>query len=275
VPPFRLAVRAEGETTEHAFDLDQDVVLIGRRPGLDVVLPHPDVGGVHARVERRGRELFLVDAGAARTEHAGAIVSPGARRPLADGDEIVIAGKVRMRVQLASPAGAPLTTRAGTADLARRMAQQALAALGKAEPERTPFVEVVAGPAKGRQMPLGAPGQDLVVGRGETCDLAIVDADLSREHFRLRRTWSGTTVADLGSKNGTRVEDRPLATGEDAALRDGERISAGSTELVFRDPVEVYLAALEPPRPRLGWVGWIGIGACLIAIAGVVWLVLG
>jgi pSer/pThr/pTyr-binding forkhead associated (FHA) protein len=272
VATFRLIVLAEGGE-EHPIDLDQDVVLVGRRPGLDVVLPHAEVGGVHARLERRGRELFLVDAGAAKTELCGARVSAGSRRALADGDEIVFAGRVRVRVCLASPEGAAPTSRAETAELARRMAQQALAALGKAEPERTPFVEVVAGPGKGRRLPLVAPGQDFVVGRGESCDLAIVDADLSREHLRLRRTWGGTLVADLGSKNGTLLDERPLPSGEDISLKSGDTLVAGGTEIRFVDPVETYLAALEPrPKARLSAVGWIGLGACVLAVAGVIWL---
>jgi pSer/pThr/pTyr-binding forkhead associated (FHA) protein len=277
VSSFRLQVREVGSDEEHAVDLDQDVVLLGRRPGLDIVLPHPEVGGVHARIERRGRELYLVDAGAAPTRIAGSPVVPGAKVLLGDGAEIELARRFRVRITLASPEGAEPTTRAATADLARRMVQNALAALGKAEPERTPFLEVTAGPAIGRKLALPAPGRDVVIGRGESCDLAIVDADLSREHLRVRRTWSVASVVDLGSKNGSRRNDDPLPAGQDVPLRHADRLSAGQTELVFRDPIEQYLASLEAPRPstRLTPVAWIGLGAGLAAIAALVWLVVG
>src|SRR3972149_3943150 len=101
----------------------------------------------------------------------------------------------------------------GPPALARPMVRAALAALGRATPEQSPTLEVVAGPAKGRVIELPVPGREVVIGRGETCDVAIVDPDLSREQVRVRRDWAGAAVVDLGSKNGTFVGEERLVTG--------------------------------------------------------------
>src|SRR5215471_13730027 len=48
------------------------------------------------------------------------------------------------------------------------------------------------------------PGQDLVLGRGDECDIQILHKSVSRRHAVLR---AGATpvLEDLGSSNGTRV----------------------------------------------------------------------
>jgi pSer/pThr/pTyr-binding forkhead associated (FHA) protein len=93
-----------------------------------------------------------------------------------------------------------------------------------------------------------------VIGRGESCELAIVDEDLSREHARVHRDWTGATIADLGSKNGTWVGSTRLATGAERRLRDGDEIRLGQTRLIYRDPAEQFLAEMEstpaPPAPE-------------------------
>lgn len=68
-----------------------------------------------------------------------------------------------------------------------------------------------------------------VVGRSSAADLAIDDANMSREHFAIQRDPDGTlSVSDLGSKNGLMVngERRPSRR-----LRLGDEVRAGKTVL--------------------------------------------
>ena len=58
------------------------------------------------------------------------------------------------------------------------------------------------------------------VGRSPDCDMVIDDGRVSREHARLRVQNSRLTVEDLGSANGTRVNETP-AVGE-VELADGD-----------------------------------------------------
>ena len=82
----------------------------------------------------------------------------------------------------------------------------------------------------GRTIPVTA-GR-VVVGRSRECDVRIDDGNVSRRHFELVQEGpTAWAVADLGSTNGTEVNGRRVAGRKRVA--DGDRITAGGTELVF------------------------------------------
>jgi pSer/pThr/pTyr-binding forkhead associated (FHA) protein len=56
-------------------------------------------------------------------------------------------------------------------------------------------------------------GGETVVGRSLDCGVVIDDDRVSRRHAALAPGPSGWTVADLGSKNGTLVDGRPVSAG--------------------------------------------------------------
>lgn len=71
-----------------------------------------------------------------------------------------------------------------------------------------------------------------VVGRDAACEISIDDPSASRRHARFVVTAQGYLIEDLGSKNGTLLNDVP-ASG--VALKDGDRILLGSTAIVFSE----------------------------------------
>ena len=73
-------------------------------------------------------------------------------------------------------------------------------------------------------------GSQVTVGRSRECDVVVNDPNVSRRHAELRREGQAWTVADLGSTNGIKVNDRRV---ESAALRSGDRITIGVTDLTF------------------------------------------
>ena len=72
----------------------------------------------------------------------------------------------------------------------------------------------------------------LTIGRGLNNDIILEDTRVSRHHaqlrYRARRFW----IADLGSTNGTYVNDDQVA---ERSLRDGDTISLGGLELTFKE----------------------------------------
>ena len=74
--------------------------------------------------------------------------------------------------------------------------------------------------------------EPLVVGRDAACDLSIEDPGASRHHARFSLTPAGYVVEDLGSKNGTQVNNAPCTH---RPLKHGDRIEIGSTVAVFSD----------------------------------------
>jgi diguanylate cyclase (GGDEF)-like protein len=81
-----------------------------------------------------------------------------------------------------------------------------------------------------RLVPLG--DQPLTVGRDPDNSLAIEGADVSRHHCRIERDGPGAwRVIDLGSKNGTYLNGRPVTAPTRISLRD--TITVGEATLVL------------------------------------------
>ncbi|MHC4957828.1 MAG: FHA domain-containing protein [Planctomycetota bacterium] len=72
-------------------------------------------------------------------------------------------------------------------------------------------------------------GQSYVLGRGADCDVLVEDRISSRHHARISVASAAdvATIVDLDSRNGTYVNDRPIAGS--TPLRAGDRIRIGAT----------------------------------------------
>ena len=97
-----------------------------------------------------------------------------------------------------------------------------------AEPPAEVEREVVTLTVDGRTYPLNA--RRMVLGRSRECDIRIPDANVSRRHAEVRQEGATHWVVDLGSTNGTEVNGRRV---EREKLSDGDRITIGSTDVVF------------------------------------------
>jgi hypothetical protein len=74
------------------------------------------------------------------------------------------------------------------------------------------------------------PPGTFVIGRDRTADLRLADPAVSPRHLALDVDVDHIRLRDLGSRNGTRVDGRPV---EGRELVDGNRIELGTTTLVF------------------------------------------
>jgi hypothetical protein len=80
----------------------------------------------------------------------------------------------------------------------------------------------------GRRYALSGPVT--VIGRSSACDVPLDDASASRRHAELRRRGGKAVLVDLDSTNGTLVNGRRV---REAPLRPGDRITIGTTSIVF------------------------------------------
>jgi len=92
------------------------------------------------------------------------------------------------------------------------------------EPER----EVVSLTFAGRQHAITEPR--VVLGRSRDAAVRVSDVNISRKHAELRQEGAAYWIVDLGSTNGTLVNGKRV---DRQRLRDGDRITLGSTEIVF------------------------------------------
>ena len=69
-----------------------------------------------------------------------------------------------------------------------------------------------------------------MIGRGQDCDILLDRDAVSRKHARIERVADGWRVRDLGSTNGSYVNDRPIREHE---LRDGDLVKIGNAIFKF------------------------------------------
>ncbi len=72
-----------------------------------------------------------------------------------------------------------------------------------------------------------------VAGRDESCDIRIPERKSSRRHFEISRTEDGYTLSDLGSANGTKVNQKIVKPKESIVLSAGDVIKIGSIKIKF------------------------------------------
>ena len=91
----------------------------------------------------------------------------------------------------------------------------------------TALLELISGPNRG-VYPITAAG--VTIGRHASNVVRVTDDSISRFHCIVRPTSAGYRVADLGSRNGTRVNGRTV---ESAVLKPGDVIWVGDARLRF------------------------------------------
>jgi pSer/pThr/pTyr-binding forkhead associated (FHA) protein len=285
---LRLEVSAVGDAGSrrvfrHEFDADRAQILLGRRGGVDVLLPDARVSLVHARIERRKGEYHLIDDGSTNgTRLNGAEVATGVRQKLREGDRITI-GEYALVVSLPS-SGRGEARPESSLSMARGMVRDLLERLGPGESQ--PCLRVLDGPQEGVVLTLGDVARTYILGRAAGNDLRLDDIDMWREHAALERDELGVTVRSVGahgvSVNGERVGGARL-------LHDGDTLTLGATSMRYHDPAEVYLRKLEeeqpaeaPPPSRPIAVGrppelalvLVGVLAAVIALGGLLYVLL-
>jgi hypothetical protein len=77
-------------------------------------------------------------------------------------------------------------------------------------------------------------GTVTTIGRSSASDVTLDDASASRNHAELRRRGGKTVLVDLDSTNGTLVNGKRV---REAPLRAGDRITIGTTAIVFERAV--------------------------------------
>lgn len=107
-----------------------------------------------------------------------------------------------------------------------------------------PRLAVTSGPNTGREYLIKA--SRLIIGRSEDCDIVLADPLVSRRHSQLNFDGSYCTIEDLGSTNGTYVNEQLLTAPH--VLRSDDRIRIADALLVFSDPLT---AATAPTLPAL------------------------
>jgi len=104
----------------------------------------------------------------------------------------------------------------------------AISRLADRPPRNEACLVVIYGDELGKKYNLNA--SSLLIGRSSKCDIQIDQESTSRNHSKIVNTGKSILIRDLGSTNGTYVNDEPI---EEHVLRDGDFIKIGRTIFKF------------------------------------------
>lgn len=208
-----------GEVQEHVLT-DGATASIGRQAGNDICIPEQHVSRQHAVISYREGIFLITDSGSANGTFVNdtQITQP---YPLASGDVIRLYVPVLRFSATVTQEDQDNATRNGTLITAAINS-------GKGK------LIITSGPQEGQTIPLLL--KTVRVGRTTSkadWEIALHDASVSRPHAKLERVDDNWVVYDLGSVNGTTVND-VVVDAKGRPLRDGDMIVFGKTHVLFR-----------------------------------------
>ena len=182
--------------------------VIGRDKNADIHLDNRALSRRHAQVEKRGAAIWIRDLGSQNGVFVNGerITAP---RPLNGGDVIEL-GRYKLYIDGVEQAATD-----------------------------TPVLSLTGPEGKHR---FAMVGEEIVIGRAPSCDIAIGHKSISRRHLRISQEDGRYFVEDLGSQNGTRINGEKIAGNTEFALGDQIQMSDFTIEVGYleseKDPSE-------------------------------------
>lgn len=257
---------------EHAaVDLKRGINKVGSATGNEILLMAPGIAAHHCDVHFDGQSATIKVVSAANS------VALNGRQVMSDAPikpgDIVLFGKIGARVMAgvatpapaagATPAAAPSSKEPETED-GRTRVRQALPRY---------MLRGVSGSTFGKTFAIyGA----MTIGRSAECDISIPADEISRTHAKVQVMPDGIAVEDLGSANGTFINDKRVHTG---LAKHGDELRLDTVRFhVFAPHLEMQAQAAKPNEPVKaaaaqspssggGSFKWIAIGGLLGAAA--------
>lgn len=246
---------------EHdAVEIGQDDVLVGAGADCAVMLAAPGIGPQHCKLFERDGQTFVQPLGDAVTVLNGKQIT--AETPIKPGDLLLFA-RVGARVVAVEKSQAPTLPRrplpAGDDD-GRTRVRMALPKF---------VMRGVSGPTFGKTF--GVVGA-LTLGRSAECDISIPSDEISRHHAKLQVVPDGVMVEDMGSANGTFVNNQRVHGS--TLMRHGDELRLDTVRFMLMSPAaEAASAAQRPAEPvaavapaKSGKGLWIAISLVVIAV---------
>ena len=186
-------------------DIDHWETSIGKSRSNDIVLPYPAVARFHAVIAKKRREWMITDT----SERTVGLFVNGEKiegsRVIENGDTISI-GSVELRFECkkqirATVAKAPATVAYGV------------------------LVDIHT------KRPVYLKSENVLIGRGNDCDIQIMSQAVSQHHARIHRTSRGWAVSDLDSHNGTKLNGRYI--NQPQLIFDEDMLTFGDKVFIF------------------------------------------
>ena len=186
--------------------ISKDAILLGRSAECDIVIPSRlrFVSSKHAEIRRTDQSFTITDLNSTNgTRLNNSLLQPGIATPLTHENVIRIGDEsfgVSIGMVFYNPAGI--------------------------DTKMTGFSPVLAEPTLVTEL------REICIGRADDSDIVLSDADVSRQHARFRQLGDHYWIEDLGSANGTFVNQQAISQVE---ISDGDQIQIGRNVLLFQN----------------------------------------
>lgn len=151
-------------------------MTIGRDPQCDLHLDNRALSRRHAQIEKRGAAIWVRDL---NSQNGTYVNGSRINEPLAlNGGDVVEVGRYHVRIEGVENAS-----------------------------EDTPVLTLT-GP-EGRHR-FAMVGDEIIIGRAPSCDIAIGHKSISRRHLRIAIDGNNFVAEDLGSQNGSRLNNKRI-----------------------------------------------------------------
>ncbi len=197
------------DTTGREFLLKAGENLIGRDPSSDVLLNDGTVSRRHARIVIEENHAYIEDLGSTNgTRLNGQAIAPSERVPLPNQAELQF-GAVMLTLEL--PEGFETVV--------------------SAEEVAPPLAYLVNKEDPSQRFPLYT--RPLRIGRRAGNDIVIPDAYVSGQHATIEIVGDEVRITDLGSTNGTFLDDRRIVPNQPTPIAPNATITLGKSQFVI------------------------------------------
>jgi len=247
---------------EHdAVEIGPGDVLVGAGADCAVMLAAPGIGPQHCKLFVRDGQTFVQPLGNAVTVLNGKQIATEA--PIKPGDLLLFArvGARVVAVEKTPAATLPRRSPASGDEDGRTRVRMALPKF---------VMRGVSGPTFGKTF--GVVGT-LTLGRSAECDIAIPSDEISRHHAKLQVVPDGVMVEDMGSANGTFVNNQRVHG--TVLMRHGDELRLDTVRFLLMSPAaEAAAAAQRSAEPvaaaapaKSGKGLWVVVAIVVIAAA--------
>lgn len=205
----RLIDQNDGSIT----DITHWETSIGKSKSNDICLPLNNVARFHAVIAKKRRDWVVTDT----SNSAVGIMVNGERvdgKTVIENNDIITIGNIPLKFECEEA-------------LSQNSRQQIRQTVSQNTVAYGVLVDV-----KTRR-PVYLKQKDILLGRGEDCDIRLMNQTVSSHHARIYQTSKGWAVADLDSHNGTKLNGRFID--QPQLIFDEDMLTFGDRVFVFYD----------------------------------------
>ncbi|MCH5321557.1 MAG: FHA domain-containing protein [Eubacterium sp.] len=199
------------------IDIDRWETSIGKSKSNDVILPMPGISRFHAVIAKKRKDWVITDTFSKTGVEVNGEKIDG-KSVITDGDIITI-GSIPLKFLCAEAVSSESKTQMRTAatELTQKNNNVAYAVLVDVKTHRPVYIRK----------------KDVLIGRGNDCDIQINIDTVSSEHARIHLTTRGWALSDLNSHNGTKLNGRFIS--QPQLIFDEDLITFGERVFIFYD----------------------------------------